>query len=300
MMPDAPQEHTELIAVNAITVVNPRARNQKVFDEIVANIAELGLKRPITVAARKGDDRGDLTYELVCGQGRLEAFKVLKQEHIPAVVITASSEDCLVMSLVENLARRQHHSLDLLRDIKRLKDSGYTEREIATKTQLSNKYVHGVIRLLESHEHRLLRAVECGKIPVSVAVDIADAEDINVQIVLRKAYESKLLRGGRLLTAKRLVEARLKHGKGQTSSNGRLRKNLSVEVLTKTYQEDVERKKILLRKAGATRSELLFLTQSLKTLLLDENFVTLLRAEGLANIPKTIAERLSRIEGATT
>ena len=51
MMSDTPQEHTELIAVDAITVVNPRIRNQKVFDEIVANIAELGLKRPITVAA---------------------------------------------------------------------------------------------------------------------------------------------------------------------------------------------------------------------------------------------------------
>lgn len=297
MMPDALQEHTELIAVDVITVVNPRIRNQKVFDEIVANIAELGLKRPITVAARKDEVSGDLTYELVCGQGRLEAFRVLKQEKIPAVVITASSEDCLVMSLVENLARRQHHSLDLLRDIKRLKDSGYAAREIAKKTQLSIKYVRGVLRLLESHEHRLLRAVESGKIPVSVAVDIADAEDVNVQTVLRKAYESKLLRGGRLLAAKRLVEARLKHGKGQATSNVRSRKNLSVEALMKTYQDDVERKKILLRKAGATRSEMLFLTQSLKTLLLDENFVTLLRAEGLANIPKTIAERLSRIGG---
>jgi ParB family chromosome partitioning protein len=120
MMPDASREHTELIAVNAITVINPRIRNQKVFDEIVANIAELGLKRPITVAARKNNESGDLTYELVCGQGRLEAFKALKQVKIPAVVITASSEDCLVMSLVENLARRQHHPLDLLRDIKRL------------------------------------------------------------------------------------------------------------------------------------------------------------------------------------
>lgn len=297
MMSDAPREHTKLIAVDAITVVNPRIRNQKVFDEIVANIAELGLKRPITVAARNDEKSGDLAYELVCGQGRLEAFKALKQEQIPAVVITASSEDCLVMSLVENLARRHHHSLDLLRDIKRLKDSGYTEREIAAKTQLSNKYVHGVIRLLESHEHRLLRAVESGKIPVSVAVDIADAEDVNVQTVLRKAYESKLLRGGRLLTAKRLVEARLKHGKGQATSNGRSRRNLSVETLMKTYQDDVERKKILLRKAGATRSEMLFLTQSLKTLLSDENFVTLLRAEGLATIPKTVADRLARIEG---
>ncbi|UFE62854.1 hypothetical protein LOE28_07705 [Pseudosulfitobacter pseudonitzschiae] len=76
-----------------------------------------------------------------------------------------------------------------------------------------------------------------------------------------------------------------------------LTKNLSVETLMKTYQDDVERKKILLRKAGVTRSEMLFLTQSLKTLLSDENFVTLLRAEGLANLPKTVADRVSRIEG---
>lgn len=298
-MSNASHEHTELIAVDAITVVNPRSRNQKIFDGLVVNIAELGLKRPITVAVRHDETDGRLSYELVCGQGRLEAFKVLKQKKIPAVVITASSEDCLVMSLVENLARRQHHALELLRDIKRLKDNGYTEREIAQKTQLSSKYVHGVIRLLESHEHRLLRAVESGKIPVSVAVDIADADNVNVQTVLRKAYENNLLRGGRLLKAKRLVEARLKHGKGQATSNGRSRKPLSVEALMKTYQDDVERKRILLRKAGATRSEMMFITQSLKTLLKDENFVTLLRAEGLANIPKTIADRLARIEGET-
>jgi ParB family chromosome partitioning protein len=56
MMPYTPPVYTELIPVDAISVVNPRIRNQKVFDKIVANIAELGLKRPITVAAR--DDSG--------------------------------------------------------------------------------------------------------------------------------------------------------------------------------------------------------------------------------------------------
>ena len=300
MMPGAPQKHTDLISVDAITVINPRIRNQKVFDEIVANIAELGLKRPITVAARKDGESGELTYELVCGQGRLEAFRVLKQQKIPAIVITASSEECLVMSLVENLARRQHHALDLLRDIKRLKGSGYSEREIATKTQLSFKYVHGVLRLLESREHRLLRAVESGKIPMSVAVDIAEADDIGVQSVLREAYESKVLRGGRLMAAKRLVEARKQYGKGRGTSDTKTRKSLSVETLLRTYQNDVEKKQALLRKAGATRSEILFLTQSLKTLFSDENFVTLLRAEGLANIPKAIADRLTRIDGAVT
>ncbi|WP_298972701.1 plasmid partitioning protein RepB C-terminal domain-containing protein [uncultured Roseobacter sp.] len=91
------------------------------------------------------------------------------------------------MSLVENLARRHHHSLDLLRDIRRLKEEGYSDRSIAAKTQLSTKYVRGVIKLLKSHEHCLLRAVESGKIPVSVAVDIADADDVGVQKVLRQA-----------------------------------------------------------------------------------------------------------------
>lgn len=295
MMPDTPPEYTELIPVDAISVVNPRIRNQKVFDEIVANIAELGLKRPITVAAR--DDTGARSYELVCGQGRLEAFKALGQSEIPAVVINASSEDCLVMSLVENLARRQHHSLDLLRDIRRLKESGYSVTDIAAKTQLSTKYVHGVIGLLESKEHRLLRAVESGKIPISVAVDIAEADDVSVQSVLRRAYEDKVLRGGRLMAAKRLVEARLQHGKGRASTDEKSRKSLSVETLLKTYLNDVERKKILLRKATATQSEMLFLTQSLWTLLSDENFITLLRAEGIANIPKTIADRLTRCRG---
>lgn len=291
-------EQTVLVPIDAITVVNPRVRNQKVFDEITANIAELGLKRPITVAAREPEGGGEPTYELVCGQGRLEAFKALGQSEIPAIVVDASSEDCLVMSLVENLARRQHRSLDLLRDIQRLKDNGYSEREIAAKTQLSAKYVQGVIKLLVSNEHRLLRAVESGKIPVSVAVDIADADDVGVQTVLRQAYEKKLLRGGRLLRAKRLVEARQKHGKGRASSDNRSRKSLSVESLLKTYENDVERKKVLLRKAHATRSEMLFLTQSFKTLMADENFVTLLRAEGLATLPKTIADRLTRMEDA--
>ena len=177
-MAEPQSQAAELIPMDRITVVNPRVRNRKAFKEIVDNIAELGLKRPITVAARQSED--GMRYDLVCGQGRLEAFEELGQTEIPAIVIDASSEDCLVMSLVENLARRQHRALDLLRDIKGLKERGYSGPEIARKTQLSLKYVRGVLRLLESGEHRLLRAVESGKLPVSVAVEIAEARDTDV------------------------------------------------------------------------------------------------------------------------
>lgn len=288
MKEEAPQT-AEMIPIDLITVINPRIRNRKAFDAMVDSIAELGLKRPITVAKREGED--GRCCDLVCGQGQLEAFQELGQIEIPAIVISASSEDCLVMSLVENLARRLHRALDLLRDIKGLKDRGYSDAEIARKTNLSMKYVRGVLRLLESGEHRLLRAVECGKIPVSVAVDIADAEDAKVQDVLRQAYENNLLRGGKLLAAKRLVEARQKHGKGQLGSDKKQKRTLSVESLLRTYQNDVERKQILLRKATVTRNELMFITEALRALLNDENFVTLLRAESLATIPKKLMDR---------
>jgi ParB family transcriptional regulator, chromosome partitioning protein len=109
------------IPVSAITVLNPRSRNKRVFHELVTSISHLGLKKPITVAERP-DESG---YDLVCGQGRLEAFIALEQTEIPAIVIQASQEDCFVMSLVENLARRQHSPLDLMRNIEDLRRRGY-------------------------------------------------------------------------------------------------------------------------------------------------------------------------------
>jgi ParB family chromosome partitioning protein len=63
----------QMISVDAITVLNPRARNKRVFHELITSIAHLGLRKPITVSDR-GSEWG---YDLVCGQGRLEASVVL-------------------------------------------------------------------------------------------------------------------------------------------------------------------------------------------------------------------------------
>ena len=70
-----------------------------------------------------------------------------------------------------------------------------------------------------------------------------------------------------------------------------------MESLIRTYQNDVEKKQVLLRKATGTRNELMFITEALRKLLNDGNFVTLLRAEGLATIPKNLADRLASRAG---
>ncbi len=286
-----PAQRVELIPVDRIKVLNPRERNQRNFKEIVDNIAKVGLKKPITVTRRAESD-GPF-YDLVCGQGRLEAYMALGQLEVPALVVSADREDCLIASLVENCARRQHHSLDLLQDIRGMEQRGYSQAEIARKTGLTYEYVHGVSRLLEKGERRLLRSVESGHIPLSVAVEIAEAEDHDVQAALSSAYERGLLKGRKLLTARKVVEMRRRRGKGLRTGDTRKRTPVSAEALVKAYQEDAARKRSLIHRAQATRDRLLFIVEALRRLSVDQTFIALLEDEDLATLPQNLAERLS-------
>src|ERR1700731_473805 len=197
----------QMVPVDAITVLNPRARNKRIFQELVTSIAHLGLKKPITVS-RRGTEPG---YDLVCGQGRLEAFIALGQSEIPAIVIQVPQEDCYVMSLVENLARRHPGSLELMREIGKLKDRGYTTAEIAMKVDFTPDYIAAVCYLLENGEERLVIAVERGVMPANIAMEIARAGDGDVQRALAEAYENKLLPGNQILAVRPLGGIHLDH-----------------------------------------------------------------------------------------
>jgi hypothetical protein len=87
-LPATPEAVT-LVPVNRIEVLNSRERNSKIFNDIVENIRAIGLKKPITVTKRPTDD-GEPSYLLVCGEGRLNAFRILGQSHIPALVVDVS------------------------------------------------------------------------------------------------------------------------------------------------------------------------------------------------------------------
>lgn len=289
-----PAQRVEMIPIDRITVVNPRLRNKKVFKSIVENIAEVGLKRPITVTSRHGED-GPL-YDLVCGQGRLEAFRQLGQVEVPALIVTADQEDCFVASLVENCARRQHQAVDLLQDILGMRGRGYSDNEIAAMTGLSANYVYIVGRLLERGERRLVAAVEAGYLPISVALEICEADDQGVQAALHKAYEDNLLRGRALIAARRLVEVRKRSGKAAKLTK-LVGKDAAAtpEGLVKAFQEDTERKRMMIRKTEATRNRLVFIVEALSQLSNDETFVAILEDEGLATIPARLADRIQKV-----
>jgi ParB family chromosome partitioning protein len=283
----------EMIPLDRISVINPRVRNKKVFRQIVDSISNVGLKKPITVSKNENGD-GEAAYQLVCGQGRLEAFVSLGERSIPAIVVDVTEEDSLIMSLVENLARRKHRPLELLHDIGELGKRGYSEKEIAAKTGLSYEYVHSIRHLLEEGEERLLSAVEAEQIPVSVAIDIAEADEEGVQEALAQAYKDGLLRGKKLLLAKRLVEQRQRRGKAVLRGGpGAPRSHMSSVGLVRAYEKEADRQRLMIKKAEITQNRLLFVVEAMRQLLADENFVTLLRAEGLATMPRPLADLIA-------
>jgi len=285
----------KVIEIDKVNILNPRVRNQKVFEEIAGNIAQVGLKRPITV--KPSSSVPGKEYDLVCGQGRLEAYMACGQTEIPALVIEANEEQALIMSLVENLARRQHRATDLMQGIEILQKQGYDTKTIAEKTGLSPEYAGGVINLMQRGEERLLAAVEAGHVPLSVAIKVAEAPD-DEQRALQEAYESKQLRGKKLLVAKRLIETRKRRGKtfqggGNSGTRSRNSGAISAQDVLKVYQKEVDRKRLLTRKAEIVSSRMLFITEALHRLFREDNFCNLLRAEGLITLPKPISELMA-------
>jgi len=277
------------IPLAAIEVLNPRIRNRRIFEELVESIRAVGLKKPITVTRKASGDG----YELVCGQGRMEAFIALGQMEIPAVVIEASREDCYVMSLIENLARRNHTPLELIREVGAMRERGYDYAQIAAKIGVSPEYAWSICFLLERGEERLLDAVERGVVPHTIAVEIARANDAEVQRALTEAYETKALPGDQVLAIRRIVEERNQIGKG-VKSIGRPQKSTktTAAALVRSYRREIDRQKLIVKKAALAQGRLIFIVNALRRLLEEEHFVTLLRAESIGTLPQPLAERI--------
>ncbi len=287
-------QRVEMISVDQIHVLNPRARNKRQHREIIDNIGQIGLKRPIKVSSRQSSN--GMRYDLICGEGRLEAFRALGASKIPAVVVDAPESDCLVMSLVENIARRQHRPLDLMQEINSLHKRGYSEAEIAEKIGVTPAWVNMIVNLLARGEERLLAAVETGLIPVSFAVDIARADHAEVQEVLMDAYASGMIKGKKLVAVRKLLDRRMKRSKS-VRDNGLGRKNPPRKVTTadlmRIYQREAEKQRLLVKKSDFAQTKLLFVVEALKELLADERFTMLIRAERLDTMPRALAARIA-------
>jgi len=284
-----------MVAIEKIRIANPRHRDKKKFQVVVESIRNVGLKKPIQVSVRRKEDQADgFEYDLVCGQGRLEAFMSLGHKEIPAVVVDITKEDRMLRGLIENMARRYPIPAALMTEIERLKDLGYSNPQVAEKLGTDKTTIGGYLTLKNEGEERLLDAAMDGRIPVTVAIEIAKAKDIETQRQLLKGYQEKQLSWSAIKTLKQLIDRRRCLGKGRDGGGRERKTRTSVESLVNTYKRESQRQKLLVNKAKLCDAKLVFIVSAFDKLLGDENFVTLLRAESLLSMPKNLWDKLEK------
>ncbi|MES2093373.1 MAG: ParB/RepB/Spo0J family partition protein [Actinomycetota bacterium] len=123
---------------------------QEDLDELVASIREVGVLQPIVVRPIVDARVGQPQYELVMGERRLRASKLLGLASIPAVVKNTADDAMLRDALLENLHRANLNPLEEASAYQQLlADFGITQDQLATRIGRSRPQITNTIRLLQ-------------------------------------------------------------------------------------------------------------------------------------------------------
>ena len=129
--------------------------------------------------------------------------------------------------------------------------------------------------------------MEAGQLPIHTAVMIAGGTDEEVQRALSEAYDTGLLRGARLRAVQPLIGQRRASKAPKTAGC-----QLSGADLVRVYERHTHQQRALVQRSRLMTERLAVLISSLRRLLADDHFVTLLRAEGLRTMPEHLATRV--------
>lgn len=246
----------ESISIAEIVVLNPRNREQIQFTENVRSIDKLGMYKPICVNKRNFAKRKK--YELVCGQGRLEAHQALKKTHIMAEVIDVAVTDAYLYSIIENLARSRPGTIEYAKSLLQMHNEGVSLEVLCDITGKSDSYIQDYIRLIKNGEERLIKGVEDGVIPITLAKQIAGGSAGSDQQLLIDACDEQLVTSRNLTTVKRIMEARTKERlMGKYKSVDELKTDLEEMTGQKNqYCQQVQKKESRLARLVAVFDEL--------------------------------------------
>ncbi len=158
--------------------------DEESLKELAASIREFGILQPLVVSKiEKETDFGtQVEYQLIAGERRLMAAKILGWERVPAIVkkIEQKSEQ-LAMAIIENLQRANLNPVETARAYAKLQDEfGLTQREVAVKIGKSRESIANCLRLLNL-PGEIQEAVAQNKINESQARLLLVIEDLTQQ-----------------------------------------------------------------------------------------------------------------------
>ena len=188
------ENHVEGQVINVnITKVEPnRKQPRKTFDEdslieMADSIKQIGIVNPLIVT-----DKGD-HYEIVGGERRWRAAKMIGLKEVPVIVKNLTEEEIAVYAIIDNVQREDVNPIEGAEAFKRLIDEyNYTQDMIASKISKSRVYVTNSLRLLKLCD-KVREMVIQGMLSTGHARALIPVDDADEQLELaQKVFDEQL------------------------------------------------------------------------------------------------------------
>ena len=129
-----------------VNPIQPRTSfNEEALQELASSIKELGVIQPITV--RK---LGFNKFQLVSGERRYRASKLVNNKTIPAYIRIANDQESLEMALVENIQRQDLDPIEIALSYQRLiEEIQLTQEKLSDRVGKKRSTIANYLRLLK-------------------------------------------------------------------------------------------------------------------------------------------------------
>jgi ParB family chromosome partitioning protein len=123
--------------------------------ELADSIREQGVLQPLVVRPFEsgGRDTGIVAYEIVAGERRWRAARIVGLATVPVIVRELDDQSALAVALIENLQREDLNPIEQARSLSRLAEEfELTHEQVAQAVGRSRSSVTNLLRLLDLHE----------------------------------------------------------------------------------------------------------------------------------------------------
>ncbi|EKR72008.1 ParB/RepB/Spo0J family partition protein [Leptospira noguchii] len=194
----------------------PRVFGKEEVSDLVESMKRLGLIEPIVV--RKSGKK----YQIVAGERRYQAAKILKWNTIPAIETSASEDKCFEMALAENEKRKSLNPWEVGRAIQFLrKEKKKTAEEVSKILGFTERYVKQLSSIARLDQKSVADLIKSGK----------DASVKNLETLLKQ----KEGRGGEIISSRKLVQSKVVLQIGKLSLQQREKFLKELSFLKKKY-----------------------------------------------------------------
>ena len=144
---------SEIYQVRTDSIRPNRAQPRATFDNnaiirLADSIRRYGILQPLTVRPAEDDDL--YSYELIAGERRLRAAKMLGYFTVPCVILSVDESTSAEMAIIENLLREDLNMFEQAYGFKKLiENHSLTQDEVARRMSLSQSAVANKLRLLK-------------------------------------------------------------------------------------------------------------------------------------------------------